>query len=47
MARCARRRAQRSDPQSGNPADYPKGHGPQGDAIRINNFVRVVRAGAK
>lgn len=23
--------------------DHPTGHGPQGDAIRIYNFVRVVR----
>ena len=35
--------AQRSDPKTGNPADYPNGHGPQGDAIRIYNFVRLVR----
>ncbi|MCP4249648.1 MAG: DUF1566 domain-containing protein [bacterium] len=35
--------AQRSDPKSGNPADYPYGHGPQGDEIRIYNYVRVVR----
>jgi hypothetical protein len=35
--------AQRSDPKAGDPADYPTGHGPQGDAIRIYNFVRVVR----
>ena len=35
--------AQRSDPKVGNPADYPKGHGPQGDAIRIYNYVRLVR----
>ena len=35
--------AQRSDPKLGNPADYPTGHGPQGDAIRIENFVRLVR----
>ncbi len=35
--------AQRSDPKSGNPADYPTGHGPQGDAIRIYNYVRLVR----
>lgn len=39
--------AQRSDPKSGTPADYPRGHGPQGDAIRIINFVRLVRSGAK
>lgn len=35
--------AQRSDPKAGNPADYPYGHGPQGDAIRIYNYVRLVR----
>jgi hypothetical protein len=35
--------AQRSDPKIGNPDDYPEGHGPQGDAIRIYNYVRLVR----
>jgi hypothetical protein len=35
--------AQRSDPKTGNPADWPYGHGPQGDAIRIYNYVRCVR----
>jgi hypothetical protein len=35
--------AQRSDPKTGNAADYPQGLGPQGDVIRIDNFVRVVR----
>jgi len=35
--------AQRSDPKSGNPADFPYGRGPQGDAIRIYNYVRLVR----
>ncbi len=35
--------AQRSDPKEGNPADWPTGHGPQGDAIRIYNYVRLVR----
>ncbi|MBN1327445.1 MAG: DUF1566 domain-containing protein, partial [Candidatus Cloacimonetes bacterium] len=35
--------AQRSDPKSGDPADYPYGHGPQGDVIRIYNYVRLVR----
>jgi hypothetical protein len=35
--------AQRSDPKMGDPADYPTGHGPQGDAIRIFNYVRCVR----
>ena len=34
---------QRSDPKSGDPADYPHGHGPQGDVIRIFNHVRCVR----
>jgi hypothetical protein len=35
--------AQRSDPKTGNPATYPTGFGPQGDAIRIYNYVRLVR----
>ncbi len=35
--------AQRSDPKSGDPADYPSGHGPQCDAVRIYNYVRLVR----
>lgn len=35
--------AQRSDPKIGDPDDYPYGRGPQGDAIRIYNFVRCVR----
>ena len=35
--------AHRSDPKVGDPANWPDGHGPQGDAIRINNFVRLVR----
>jgi len=35
--------AQRSDPKSGDPGDYPYGHGPQGDVIRIYNYVRLVR----
>jgi hypothetical protein len=34
---------QRSDPKAGDPADYPYGHGPQGDVIRIYNHVRCVR----
>ena len=34
---------QRSDPKAGDPADWPEGHGPQGDAIRIYNYVRLVR----
>lgn len=36
--------AQRSDPKSGNASDYSDGFGPQGDAIRIDNFVRLVRS---
>ncbi len=35
--------AQRSDPKVGDPDDYPFGHGPQGDVIRIYNYVRLVR----
>lgn len=35
--------SQRSDPKEGNAADFPTGRGPQGDAIRIYNFVRLVR----
>jgi len=35
--------SQRSDPKSGDPDNYPQGRGPQGDAIRINNYVRLVR----
>jgi hypothetical protein len=39
--------AQRSDPKIGNPADFPHGRGPQGDVIRISNYVRCVRAGLR
>lgn len=35
--------AQRSDPKSGDPSEFSEGHGPQGDAVRIYNFVRLVR----
>jgi len=35
--------SQRSDPKDGDPADYPYGHGPQGDVVRIDNHVRCVR----
>ena len=36
--------AQRSDPKaSAADADYSEGHGPQGDAIRGYNYVRLVR----
>lgn len=37
--------AQRSDPKKGNPDNYPEGHGPQGDVIRIYHMVRCVRKG--
>ncbi len=36
--------AQRSDPKFGDPNEFPFGNGPQGDAIRILNYVRCVRA---
>jgi hypothetical protein len=35
----------KADPLTGNPASYPNGRGPQGDAVRIYNFVRLVRGG--
>ncbi len=35
--------AQRSDPKAGNPANYPRGLGPQKDQIRIYNYVLCVR----
>lgn len=35
--------AQRSDPKCGDPDDFPHGRGPQGDEIRIYNYVRCVR----
>lgn len=39
--------AQRSDPKAGDPTGYSQGLGPQGDEIRIYNYVRCVRdAGA-
>ena len=38
--------AQRSDPKYYDGTDYSTGHGPQGDAVRIYNHVRCVRAGA-
>ncbi|MCF6175276.1 MAG: DUF1566 domain-containing protein [Victivallaceae bacterium] len=37
--------SQRSDPKSGNPLGFPFGRGPQGDVIRINNYVICVRGG--
>lgn len=39
--------AQRSDFKTGSVSDYPEGHGPQGDVVRINNYVRCVRDGAR
>ncbi|WP_198680039.1 Lcl C-terminal domain-containing protein [Aureibaculum luteum] len=35
--------AQRSDPKDGDPSEFEEGHGPQGDAVRIYNYVRLVR----
>jgi hypothetical protein len=37
--------SQRSDPKAGNSAMFPHGRGPQGDVIRIYNYVRLVRGG--
>jgi hypothetical protein len=39
--------AQRSDPKAGDPAQFPHGRGPQGDVIRIENYVRCVCTVAK
>ncbi len=39
--------AQRSDPKAGDPKEFPHGRGPQGDVIRIFNFVRCVRGAAR
>ncbi|MCP4696243.1 MAG: DUF1566 domain-containing protein [Gammaproteobacteria bacterium] len=38
--------AQRSDPKTGDAADYPTSHGPQGDARRVFNYARLVRTDA-
>ncbi len=35
--------AQRSDPKSGDPDEFPEGRGPQGDVIKIFYCVRLVR----
>ncbi|MFN8841276.1 MAG: DUF1566 domain-containing protein [Burkholderiales bacterium] len=35
--------SQRVDPKDGDPATYPRGFGPQGDDVRILNYVRCVR----
>ena len=37
--------SQRSDPKVGDPSAFPHGRGPQGDVIRIFNYVRLVRGG--
>ncbi len=37
--------SQRSDPKAGDPAQFPRGRGPQGDVIGIYNMVRPVRGG--
>lgn len=37
--------SQRSDPKAGDPAQFPRGRGPQGDVIAIFNMVRPVRGG--
>jgi len=37
--------SQRSDPKQGDASQYPTGHGPQGDAIRVDNMVRCVTGG--
>ncbi len=37
--------AQRSDPKTGDPSKFPYGRGPQGDVMRIYNYVRCVRSG--
>jgi len=39
--------AQRSDPKAGDPRNFPHGRGPQGDVIRIYNYVRLVRDAAE
>jgi hypothetical protein len=35
--------SQKSDIMVGDPANYPAGRGPQGDAVRIYNYARLVR----
>jgi len=37
--------AQRSDVKSGDPSQLPQGRGPQGDIMRVYNYVRCVRGG--
>ena len=36
--------AQRSDMKVGDADDYPTGRGPQGDVIRVDHYVRLVRS---
>lgn len=38
--------SQRSDPKWGDASRFPRGRGPQGDVIRIDNLVRCVRGGS-
>ena len=37
--------SQRSDPKAGDPSQFPRGRGPQGDVIEIYNMARPVRGG--
>lgn len=37
--------SQRSDPKVGDASRFPQGRGPQGDVVRIENMVRLVRGG--
>jgi hypothetical protein len=37
--------SQRADPKMGSASRYPEGRGPQGDVVRIENMVRLVRGG--
>lgn len=39
--------AQRSDPKVGDPSQFPRGRGPQGDDVRVLNYVRLVRDAGK
>ncbi|MBT3278210.1 MAG: DUF1566 domain-containing protein [Phycisphaerales bacterium] len=38
--------AVRSDPKTGDASRFSEGHGPQGDQVRIKNYVLLVRGGA-
>ncbi|MEM9159832.1 MAG: sulfatase-like hydrolase/transferase, partial [Verrucomicrobiota bacterium] len=37
--------SQRADPKVGDASRFPQGRGPQGDVVRIQNMVRLVRGG--